>query len=246
MPIQDLIVIFAALFVGGAMKSATGLGLPIIGIPVLTAYSNLHFAIAVILIPSVLSNAWQVWKFRKEHTPRYIAIAIFIGACAGIILGVTLLAYLPERWLNLGVALVVTVFLVSRVLRPDWRLSDRMARLLAFPASISAGILQGATGISAPAVLMYLSSVGLDRGSFIFSVSLLFLVSGAAQVPAMMVAGLLGPHQIFGSALALIPVVAGMWLGEHLGKYISVKLFNQLIMGFLVVLVIKLAWSVFT
>ncbi|MCB1518071.1 MAG: sulfite exporter TauE/SafE family protein [Hyphomicrobiaceae bacterium] len=245
MPAIDLIVIFLALFVGGAMKSATGVGLPIIAIPVLTAYFNLQFAIAVSLIPTVLSNAWQVWKFRKEHTPRYLAVAILIGSCAGIALGVTLLASLPGRLLNLGVALVVVAFLISRFLKPDWRLSERMARLLAFPASISAGLVQGATGISAPVVLMFLSSVGLERGSFIFSVSLLFLVAGVAQVPAMIFAGLLGTDLIYGTVLTMIPVVAGLWFGEILSKYISARLFDQLIVAFLVVLAIKLGWSAF-
>lgn len=244
MPYQDLIVIFVALFVGGTMKSATGMGLPVIGIPVLTAYSSLPFAIAVILIPTVLSNAWQVWRYRNERTPRYLAIAIFVGASIGTVLGVTVLASLSSRWLNLGVALVVTVFLVSRVVRPDWHLSERMARRLAFPVSTTAGLLQGATGISSPVVVMFLSSIGLDRGSFIFSVSLIFLVSGMAQVPSMIVAGLLGTHQILGSALALAPIAAGMWFGERLGRFLSLELFNRLIMGILVLLVIKLFWSV--
>lgn len=245
MPLQDLIVICLALFVGGVMKSATGVGLPIIGIPVLTAYSNLHFAIAVVLIPAVLSNAWQVFRHRKEKTPRYLAIAIFIGSSLGIGLGVTLLANLSERWLNLGVALVVSVFLISRVIKPDWSLTEHMARVWAWPAAIAGGILQGATGISAPVVVMYLSAIGLNRGSFIFSVSLIFFVSGAVQVPTMMIAGLMGPQQLAVGALALIPVVVGLWAGEMLSKRISTRLFNQLIMAFLLFLVIKLFWSVF-
>lgn len=245
MDLQDLIVIFSALFVGGALKSATGVGLPIVAIPVLTAYFELRFAIAIVLIPTFLSNLWQVWKFRVERPPRFLVNSILVGSTIGVVLGVTILAILPDRWLNLGVAGVVIVFLISRAFKPDWHFNDRWARILALPASIIAGIMQGATGISAPAVITYLSAINLDKGSFIFSVSLMFLIAGGAQLPAMIAAGMMGTEQLILSGVAMVPVVLGMWLGEKLGKHISTQLFYRIIMGLLVVLTIKLIWSTF-
>lgn len=242
---QDLIVIFVALFVGGTLKSATGIGMPIIAVPVLTAYFELRFAIAIVLIPTFLSNLWQVWKFRTEQPPRFLINSILIGSIAGIVLGVALLAILPARWLNLGMAGIIIAFLVSRAYHPDWSFNDRWSRILALPASTIAGVMQGATGISAPAVIIYLSSINLAKGTFIFSVSLMFLAAGGAQLPAMIAAGMMGPQQLTLSVAAMVPVVLGMWLGEVIGKHVSTQLFYRIIMALLVVLTIKLIWSSF-
>ena len=42
-----------------------------------------------------------------------------------------------------------------------------------------------------------------------------------------------------------VGLAAGLWFGEILSKYISARLFDQLIVAFLVVLAIKLGWSAF-
>lgn len=246
MDLLDLTVIFAALFVGGTLKSATGVGLPIVAIPVLTVYFELRFAIAIVVIPTFLSNLWQVWKFRVERPPRFLVNSILVGSTLGVVLGVTILAIVPDKWLNLGVAAIVIVFLISRAYKPGWRFNEHRARILALPASITAGMLQGATGISAPVVITYLSAIDLKKNSFIFSVSLMFLVAGGVQLPAMIAAGMMGTEQLILSGVALVPVISGMWLGEKIGKHISTQLFYRIIMALLVVLTIKLIWSSFS
>ena len=243
LPVSGYVILALVLFVGGAMKGATGIGLPIIAVPVLAAYFDLHFAVAVILLPSLATNGWLVWRYGSERPPGYFLYAIPVGALAGIALGVALLASLPDRLLNLGVAAAIFVFVIFRIARPEWRLSEKAGRVLSLPAMFLSGLMQGATGISAPIVMMYLSSLRMERGQFIFCVSLVFFVAGVAQVPAMAVAGLFGPTEMLLSLLALIPSMLGIPAGDRIARAMSVLWFDRVIMALLVALAIKLAAS---
>lgn len=243
MPVSGYVILALVLFVGGAMKGATGIGLPIVAVPVLAAYFDLHFAVAVILLPSLVTNGWLVWWYRAQRTPRYFLYAIPVGTLAGIALGVALLASLPARFLNLGVAAAIAIFVISRIIRPSWRLSEETGRILSLPAMFLSGLMQGATGISAPVVMMYLSSLRMERGQFVFCVSLVFFVAAVAQVPAMVVAGLFGPTELLLSLLALVPSMLGIPAGDRIARAMSVAWFDRVIMALLVALAIKLAAS---
>lgn len=245
MSIEDLVVLFVVLFVGGVLKGATGIGVPIVAVPVLAAYLNLHLAVAVIMLPSVVTNGWMLWRLRAERPPTHFFYTIPVGTLAGIAAGVKLLASLPDRYLNLGVAGAIVVFLMSRAIRPSWRLGPAAERILSLPAMFFVGLIQGATGISAPVVMMYLSSLGMERAQFVFCVSLLFFVASVAQVPAMAVAGLFGPFELLLGLLALVPSMLGIPVGDRIARRMSVVWFDRVIMMMLVGLAVKLAASGF-
>ena len=58
---------FAALALGGTLKGATGMGAPLIAIPVMTALFDVRLAVVVMLLPSLYTNLWQLWIFRAHH-----------------------------------------------------------------------------------------------------------------------------------------------------------------------------------
>lgn len=243
MPVSGYVILALVLFVGGAMKGATGIGLPIIAVPALAAYFDLRFAVAVILLPSLATNGWLVWRYRTERPPRDFLRAIPIGALTGIAAGVWLLASLSDRFLNLGVAAAIAVFVIFRMIRPEWRLGEKAGRILSLPAMFLSGLMQGATGISAPIVMMYLSSLRMERGQFVFCVSLVFFIAGLAQVPAMAMAGLFGPTELLLSLIALVPSMLGIPAGDRIARAMSVAWFDRVIMALLIALAIKLAAS---
>jgi uncharacterized membrane protein YfcA len=58
-------------------------------------------------------------------------------------------------------------------------LSNQKARLLAAPMGFFAGLAGGATGVSAPVIMMYMSAIKLVRESFIFGISVYFIAMGS-------------------------------------------------------------------
>ena len=61
-----VLVMVLALAAGAVVKGASGMGLPLIALPVITAFFGLQHAIGLMVIPLIVTNAWQVWRFRGE------------------------------------------------------------------------------------------------------------------------------------------------------------------------------------
>lgn len=66
--LHTYLAVFAALALGETLKGATGMGAPLIAIPVMTALFDVRLAVVVMLLPSLYTNLWQLWIFRA-HRP---------------------------------------------------------------------------------------------------------------------------------------------------------------------------------
>jgi len=241
--VYELLVIFAALALGGFVKGVTGAGTPILAVPVLASFFGVPFAIAIMIVPTIVTNLWQIAQhWNERHGLGYLGW-LFVMAAVGIAAGTWLLTALPANVLGLALAIVVALYVVLRLVRPDWHIPDKPARRLVPWVGFASGLLQGATGISAPVSITYLSSIRLTRGQFIFAVSTLFISFTAMQLPALTVAGILIWRRLLLSCLALLPVLVALRLGNALGTRLSPRTFDRVILGLLAVIAAKLVYD---
>src|SRR5919205_680813 len=171
-----------AIFVGGILKGAIGIGAPVIAIPVLAAIYNVPTAIAVMTLPLLVSNIWQMWKY-QEGTDGRAALRLLVAGCAiGVFIGTLLLGVLPEAWLSVGLALMIFAYLALSLSRPSLALPAERARASAFPAGILTGTLQGAAGLSSPVGATFIHAQRLGRTSQVFALSAMFFSLSATQI----------------------------------------------------------------
>ncbi len=87
--ISTILILFLAFALGGIVKGATGAGSPIIAIPVLTIFFDAKLAVAVMAVPNLFSNVYQIKQFRNsiDSTKFSIRFAVFgaLGCLAGSI-----------------------------------------------------------------------------------------------------------------------------------------------------------------
>ncbi|WP_425070336.1 sulfite exporter TauE/SafE family protein [Sagittula sp. S175] len=145
-----LVWVCVALILGGILKGATGAGAPVIAVPVIAIYFDVPTAVAVMVLPNFTTNLIRGWKYRAHlpegRFPWLYAGGGFVGAWIGTIM----LAHVPPRLLMVMVAVVVFLYIAFRLARPGWALSRAVADRVVFPVATLAGVLQGATGVSAP------------------------------------------------------------------------------------------------
>ena len=91
----------------------------------------------------------------------------------------------------------------------------RVAARVAPVVGLVSGFLQGATGISAPVSLTFMSALGFNRPQFVFAVSTLFVSFSAVQVPSLVATGILTGHRLLLSAAGL-PARSGGHAGRQL------------------------------
>lgn len=242
MDFATLGIIFAASAVGALVKGATGMGMPLIAVPFIAATMGLQHAVVVMVFPVLFSNLWQVWKFRAErHDERMGFLPVTLVACVvGIVGGVWFLTTAPERALSLTLGSLLLAYLVFRLARPSFVVGPRTARRWAVPAGFGAGVLQGATGISAPIGVTFVHAMRFARNAHVFAVSAMFLVLGATQIPTMWVAGLLKPEWVLQGFFALIPMAIFMPVGQWLSARLSQAAFDRMILLFLGAIGLKL------
>ena len=239
--VTDLLYIALAFLLGGVLKGATGAGAPILAIPVLSLYHDVPTAVTVFVVPNILSNVWQSWQYRRERLPAAFSVPLVVAGIVGAGVGTLLLSTLSGQALAALVAAVLFVYIAFRLARPDWRLAYARAVPLAAPLGLVAGILQGASGISAPVSITFLNAMRLERAVFIATISIFFLGMGLAQLPLMMAFGLMTGERFLASGVALLPLLAGMPLGAWLARRVSRSVFDRVILALLGVMAVRLA-----
>lgn len=242
MELQSALWMVAALSAGAVVKGATGMGLPLIALPVLTAIFGLQHAIGLLTIPLIVTNFWQVWRFRAEaQSPRMGFMPWFlVSGAVGICIGTWALTTLPERVLILGLGVILLAYVGLRLVTPHWSLGLAMARRLGPLMGIAGGTMQGATGISAPIGVTFIHSMNLDRTAHIYAVSAMFLTFSVVQLPALWVAGVMQPSWLLQGLLALVPILIFMPLGQWASSKLSRRAFDRMILIFLGVIGLKM------
>lgn len=239
-------IAFACLAAGGILKGATGAGAPLLAVPALAMMFDVRFAVVVMLVPNLLTNLWQAWHYRRHRLPASFLWVFALAGAAGIVLGTFILAYLPQALLSLLVALAVVFYIALRLARPNWQVAYALASRLNLPAGLIAGMLQGASGISAPVSITFLNAMRLERPVFISTIAVLFAAMTAMQVPALGAFGLLSGPAVVVSLAALVPLLSGMPVGAALARRLSKQSFDRAILILLSVLALKLLYEGFT
>jgi uncharacterized protein len=233
-----------ALAFGGVLKGATGAGAPLLAVPILAMLYDVPLAVALFTLPNLMSNTWQGWRFRAHRAPPALTWGFALAGALGAGVGSVMLVSLSSDLLLLVVAGAVFLYIGFRLLRPDWALGLGIAKRLATPAGFAGGLLQGAAGLSAPVSITFLHAIRLERSAFIATISIFFVAIAVVQIPLLAAWGVLTPDRALLSALALLPLIAGMPVGAYLAKRISKETFDRLILAILALIALRLVVNV--
>lgn len=220
MSIQELYWVVFALFTGGVIKGTSGIGLPMIAVPLMAFVLPLEFAAALLSFPILLANLVQVRtlpaKALKQPWLLLLAASLLVGLGVGSLL-ITEHSSLLLILTGLSVCLFAILSLagIQPTIRPTLRTP------VALLSGSFAGLTGGSTAMYGWPLVMYLSSVSLSRSQFISTVSLLYLLAHSLFLLIILLNGLLTPELLMLSSLACIPVFAGVKAGTHLGSRLA-------------------------
>lgn len=230
----EILLVFAAISAGALLKSITGMGLPIVAIPIISLALGVDDAVAVIAVPNLLSNVAMSWRERDAYPEtRDLPVLAGFGVVAAV-LGTLFLVSVSEKPVVALLGVVVGAYAVVKVLSPDRSIGPASSRRWAPVVGTVAGFLQGAIGISGPVVATWIHAYRLDRRPMILSMTLLFMVTGATQAIVFAVSGNFADVWL-AALLACIPVLALLPVGERLRGRLSSEGFDRAILATLVV-----------
>lgn len=242
----DLAVVVAAVLIGGLVKSITGMGLPLVAIPIMTVFMPTETAVAVLALPNVAQNVFLVYRFREWRTSVGRLPTFCVAGVLGALGGTFALDVMDERVLQIALLVMVGGYLISTVTHPDFEIDERAERLGTIPVGALSGLFQGAIGISGPIVGTWHHGLKLHRDAFVFSIATVFTLTGAAQASVL---GAQGKYAGRWGAIAVVAVIVLITvpIGSRLRTRLPVQWFHRLVLVLLAVscisLVIDLATS---
>jgi len=228
--------IAATFLLAGAVKGVIGLGLPTVSLGVLTAALDLTTAMALLIVPSLITNVWQAVIGGNGRAILRRFWPFLLMATASVWLGATALTRLDLSLLSglLGVLLVT----YSTLNLAGVRLAISAEReVLAGPLFGTVnGILTGMTGSFVVPGVLFLQAVGLSRDMLIQAMGMLFVASTVALAFALQGNSILTNQLSVISAAALIPAAVGMVAGRRIRPRLSEDRFRQVFLIAILVL----------
>lgn len=223
----SLLVVAATFLIAGSVKGVIGLGLPTVSLALLTVALDLPTAMALLLIPSFVTNIWQsmvggnarailvrLWPFLAMAT-----ITVWIGAAALTRVNLSLLTAL------LGSLLII--YAVVNLAGIKMVVPSRHECWAGPLIGTANGILTGMTGSFVVPGVMFLQAIGLPRNMLIQAMGMLFTVSTVALAAALQQAHFLTLQSGAMSAVAVLPALAGMVLGQRIRERLSEHVFRK-------------------
>ncbi|HSM67476.1 MAG TPA: sulfite exporter TauE/SafE family protein [Ilumatobacteraceae bacterium] len=244
MSTTELVIVLVAVVIGAIAKAVTGMGLPLIAIPIASLFVDVDTAIVVIAFPNVLANLTLAARERHSYPETRDLPVLAVSGIIGAVLGTLVLVSVPETPLVVAVIVAIVGYIVLFFAHPELRTTPARSKRLAPLVGGVAGIFQGAVGISGPIVGSWIHSYRLGRSAHILSVTSLFFITGSAQLVVLIGSGELA-GRVPATLLACIPVFASIPIGTRLRTSISVRGFDLAIVGMLGVSAIALLVQTF-
>ena len=241
--LQTLIIVGLAFAMGGVLKGATGVGAPLIAVPVMTSFVDIRFAVAVFVVPNLVTNLIQSIIYRRALTNRLFLLILCLSSGLGAFVGSLTLYKTSGGVLEMVMAWLVLFYVGFRLYKPNSQLSMPVAHKLNMPMGFLAGFLQGAFGISAPATLTFLNAIKFERTEFIVIVSVFFMTMSLIQLPTLLYFGLMQAEHLVLGLLAVIPLMGFMPVGAFFMRRSTPDLFDRVILAVLFGVAIRLLWT---
>jgi uncharacterized membrane protein YfcA len=228
MPSLDSLVIVALTFLlAGTVKGVTGLGLPSVSLAILTAALGLKAAMAILLVPSFITNVWQAAVGGHLMAILRRTWSLLLVLCLATWLGAGILAKANAELLAGVLGVVLCIYAVAGLVRlPPPNPGPHEGWLAPLVGAVS-GLLNGMTGSFVVPGVFYLQALRFPRDGFIQSMGVLFTTATVALAIAMQGQQLLTRELAILSASAVVPALIGMVAGQVVRRRLSEAAFQK-------------------
>jgi uncharacterized membrane protein YfcA len=209
-----LIAVAAAFLLAGIVKGVIGLGLPTVAIGLLGLMMSPAQAAAIIIVPSLVTNFWQMLAGGNflELTRRLSPM--LIGICAGTFIGAVWLPHSSggQATMWLGVALIV--YAALGLFKVHFSVPPRAEVWLGLIIGVATGAVTVATGVFAVPGVPYIQALRMERDKLVQALGISFSVSTVTLAMALSRSGDLNVSLLWPSLTALAVAAVGMGLGQ--------------------------------
>ena len=221
----------AAFAVGGVVKGVISIGLPLVGLPLLTLVLDVPTAVSLLLVPIFASNLVQALEGEATLVLLRRFWLLILCLVVGTFFGTLLLTRLDQKQLLLLVGTFAVAASLVTLFNPRLAIPPRAERWLAPPVGLAAGVIGGMSTLFGPILVVYVIGLKLPRDVFVKCISLLYTIAIFCVIAGGAARGIAGPAAFLVSALAMLPVYVGMVAGRRIRDRVEPELFRRLVLA---------------
>src|ERR1700745_4342637 len=156
--LQPFLILTAAVFVfAGFIKGVLGLGLPTVSMGLLAATMAPTRALAIVIVPAVVSNIWQT--FAGPHLPDIV-----------------------RRLWPLLLGTVLVVYAVMGLSKIAFTVARRDEKWVGGIVGVVTGMISIATGVQVVPSMPFMQAIGMEKDELVQALGVVFTVATVALV----------------------------------------------------------------
>jgi uncharacterized membrane protein YfcA len=213
-----IVAVACSLIVAGLLKGIIGVGMPVVALPLLSLFIDVKSAAMLLSMPLIFSNLPQALEGGRTSRCLMQLMPVILGMIPGLFLGVRALLALDADTAKIIAGLVIMGVGGVTLLAPKLQLQSR----LVLPTGIAA--------MPGPVVFIFLLAKGLRGKAFTKEASLYLVVSAGLLAILLMTSRQFSWLDVSISTAAMLPVVLGMYVGQHMRDKIAPETFKKLVL----------------
>lgn len=231
----SMLIIFSAAFIQGAV----GFGFSLVAVPLLAIFLPLKEIVPMMVLFSLALNI-IVWIKLKGHVDKRKIMVLILLGLVFIPVGILTLKFVKESYIQISVGLLVIV--ASLAMMKQYKIHFKNPYVAYALTGILSGVLNGATSLSGPPVILMLSNDGVDKMSFRKTLATYFMALNLFSLPMFFLGGMVTKPLLIKSLFIFPSVLIGVLLGILFGNKLNEKIFRKVtlilifIMGIMTIL----------
>lgn len=221
----ELIAIFVAVALAGAITASTGFGFGLLLVPPLVFVIGPRDAVVVSNVLSLVFTSYMLTQMYGD-VARRTTFTLSAFAALGIPLGFAILVLFDQSILQ---AFIATFVLVSTVLLTRGIQLHRGGIIVDGLVGFVAGVLRTSTSMSGPPVVIYLQGQGVSPAVFRASMTAFFCATGAMASVAFLIGGRFTEDVLLAMAVGVFALPLGWRVGNTLFHRMPEEAFRKVV-----------------
>ena len=225
---EFLLTAAVAFTLAGFVKGVLGFGFPIIALVVLTLTVGLLDALALIVVPTLVTNIFQALDGPYLRPVMRRMWLYFVLTVAGILFAARFLTVFDVDFLTGLLGGVLFFFALTRLLDLKMTVPRHRETLFCLVLGPINGLLTGSTGTFMVPSVLYMQALGFSRDMLVQAMGIFFALSTLALTISLGSNGLISWDDGVVSAVALAPSFLGIYAGRWTRKQIDEDRFQRI------------------
>ena len=224
-----LLALFIALVftAAGFVKGVVGMGLPTFAMGLLSLAMLPAHAAAILIVPSLVTNLWQLLAGPNFVTLFRRLAPMMLTLCVGTGIGIGVLTGASSSTASAALGGILALYGLASLLIRRFSVPAQTESWLSPLVGLLTGVITGATGVFVIPAVPYLGSLDLTKDELIQALGLSFTFSTLALAVALAWTGHYELTEAGNSLLAVLPALAGMYLGQRVRDKLHPEAFRR-------------------